>query len=645
MTTPKNLSSRYELGEIIGFGGMSEVHKARDLRLSRDVAIKVLRADLARDPTFYLRFKREAQNAAALNHPAIVAVYDTGEAEVDGGPLPYIVMEYVDGETLRDIVRGKGPLPPRRAMEIIADVCAALDFSHKAGIVHRDMKPANIMINRSGAVKVMDFGIARAIADAANPMTQTAAVIGTAQYLSPEQARGESVDARSDVYSVGCVLFEILTGEPPFTGDSPVAVAYQHVREDPRLPSLVHEGVPRELDSVVLKAMSKNPANRYQTAAEMRADLIRVLGGQKPSAPMVMTDEDRTTILGSEEPAPRSYHTVDNHDRSAYRDNDDTGEPEPVDPPSQRRTAYLTLGAVAAVIVAIALFWVLIGPGSKPDQVAVPDLSNSSVQQAEQKLEDLGFHVAIQEKPDARVAPGNVIATQPLGGSRVDEGSTITLQVSTGPAQVQVPRLTGLTRQEAEQKLNAIGLRLDPQVDKEASSTAELDKVIGQNPAEGASVEVDRAVKVTIGSGPEQVRVPNVVGQDIEVAEPNLVEGAQFKVVVQEVASSRPKGEVIATSPAGGSTAEKGSTVTVQVSLGAEFTMPSLVGLNASHAVDRLRQAGWAGSTTQIVQNTQVTLDSANVGKVLNQQPAAGSSVGRNSTIVIYTGVLPLGPP
>ena len=266
MTTPRNLSSRYELGEILGFGGMSEVHLARDVRLSRDVAIKVLRADLARDPTFYLRFRREAQNAAALNHPAIVAVYDTGEAETDAGPLPYIVMEYVDGDTLRDIVRSEGPMAPRRAMEVISDVCAALDFSHRNGIVHRDVKPANVMINRAGAVKVMDFGIARAISDASSPMTQTAAVIGTAQYLSPEQARGEQVDARSDVYSLGCVLFEILTGEPPFKGDSPVAVAYQHVREDPQTPSAVNPDIPRELDSVILKAMSKNPANRYQTA-------------------------------------------------------------------------------------------------------------------------------------------------------------------------------------------------------------------------------------------------------------------------------------------------------------------------------------------------------------------------------------------
>ncbi|MEU7763669.1 Stk1 family PASTA domain-containing Ser/Thr kinase [Nocardia sp. NPDC049190] len=633
MTTPKNLSSRYELGEIIGFGGMSEVHKARDLRLSRDVAIKVLRADLARDPTFYLRFKREAQNAAALNHPAIVAVYDTGEAEVDGGPLPYIVMEYVDGDTLRDIVRGKGPIPPRRAMEVIADVCAALDFSHKAGIVHRDMKPANIMINRAGAVKVMDFGIARAIADSSNPMTQTAAVIGTAQYLSPEQARGETVDARSDVYSVGCVLFEILTGEPPFTGDSPVAVAYQHVREDPRLPSHVHPGVPRELDSVVLKAMSKNQANRYQTAAEMRADLIRVLGGQKPSAPMVMTDEDRTTIMGSDEPPPRNYRTVER--------NDDTAEQERADPSSQRRTAYIALGAAAAIAVVLGLFWVLIGPGSRPDQVAVPDLSNRSAQQAQDALQKLGFTVAIQQKADSKVATGNVIATQPLGGSRINKKSTVTVQVSTGPAQVQVPKLTGLSQQQAEQELNAKGLRLNPNVDRKPSSTAEKDTVIEQNPSPGSKIDVDWEVVVTIGSGPEAVRVPYVVGQMIDVAQPNI-EGNGFKVVVHEVQSSKPKGEVVASSPAGGNTADKGSTVVVQVSAG-DLKMPSLIGLSVSQAVEKLRSEGWTGSTSQISQSPQGTFDAGSVGRVLSQQPSAGSSIQKSGAVALGVGVL--GPP
>ncbi|MGW4773334.1 Stk1 family PASTA domain-containing Ser/Thr kinase [Nocardia sp. NPDC004278] len=635
MTTPKNLSSRYELGEIIGFGGMSEVHKARDLRLSRDVAIKVLRADLARDPTFYLRFKREAQNAAALNHPAIVAVYDTGEAEVDGGPLPYIVMEYVDGDTLRDIVRGKGPIPPRRAMEVVADVCAALDFSHKAGIVHRDMKPANIMINRAGAVKVMDFGIARAIADSSNPMTQTAAVIGTAQYLSPEQARGETVDARSDVYSVGCVLFEILTGEPPFTGDSPIAVAYQHVREDPRLPSHVHNGVPRELDSVVLKAMSKNPANRYQSAAEMRADLIRVLGGQKPSAPMVMTDEDRTTILGSNEPPPRNFRTVER--------NDDTAEQERAEPANPRRNLYIALGAAAAVIVAFALFWVLIGPGARPDQVDVPDLSNMTAQQAQESLQKRGFTVAIQQNPNGKVATGNVISTQPLGGSRVDKGSTITVQVSTGPAQVPVPRLDGMTQQQAEQQLNANGLRMDPTVQRKPSSAQETDKVIGTEPSAGNRVDVDRAVVVILGSGPEQIRVPNVVGQDIGVAQPNLVDSAGFKITVQEVPSSKPKGEVIATNPAGGTTADKGSPVTVQVSSGDQVTMPSLIGLTSAQAVDKLRQAGWTGSAAQINQSAQGTFDTNSVGRVVSQQPAAGSSIAKTGPISVTIYVL--GPP
>src|ERR1700722_8935269 len=254
MTTPQHLSDRYELGEILGFGGMSEVHLARDVRLHRDVAVKVLRADLARDPSFYLRFRREAQNAAALSHPSIVTVYDTGEAETPTGPLPYIIMEYVEGVTLRDIVHTDGPMTPRRAIEVIADACRALGFSHQAGIIHRDVKPANIMISNTNAVKVMDFGIARAIADSSS-VTQTAAVIGTAQYLSPEQARGEPVDPRSDVYSLGCVLYEILTGEPPFTGDTPVSVAYQHVREDPIPPSERHEGISPELDAVVLKAL------------------------------------------------------------------------------------------------------------------------------------------------------------------------------------------------------------------------------------------------------------------------------------------------------------------------------------------------------------------------------------------------------
>ena len=311
MTQPRLVGGRYELGDLIGYGGMAEVHRGRDVRLGRDVAIKVLRADLARDPSFLNRFRREAQSAAGLNHPSIVSVYDTGEdVGAEGTTQPYIVMEYVEGRTLRDILKTEGRLPPRRAMEIVADVSAALDFSHRAGLVHRDVKPANVMITHSGAVKVMDFGIARAVADNSATVTQTANVIGTAQYLSPEQARGESVDARSDVYSTGCLLYELVTGVPPFQGDSPVAVAYQHVRENPSMPSSRVPGLPRALDSIVMKALAKNPQNRYQSAGEMRSDLQRALANQPVSAESVMTDAERTQFIARTPPPPVCSRTA-----------------------------------------------------------------------------------------------------------------------------------------------------------------------------------------------------------------------------------------------------------------------------------------------------------------------------------------------
>ncbi|MFF2111895.1 Stk1 family PASTA domain-containing Ser/Thr kinase [Rhodococcus koreensis] len=635
MTTPRNLSSRYELGEILGFGGMSEVHLARDVRLSRDVAIKVLRADLARDPTFYLRFRREAQNAAALNHPAIVAVYDTGEAETDAGPLPYIVMEYVDGDTLRDIVRGEGPMAPRRAMEVISDVCAALDFSHRNGIVHRDVKPANVMINRAGAVKVMDFGIARAISDASSPMTQTAAVIGTAQYLSPEQARGEQVDARSDVYSLGCVLFEILTGEPPFKGDSPVAVAYQHVREDPQTPSVVNPDIPRELDSVILKAMSKNPANRYQTAADMRSDLVRVLGGQRPSAPMVMSDEDRTTILGAVDSGAGHYRRPQTTTQAAASKTDG-GEPDKKKNPM--RLALMALGALIVVGIVGAFLW-SVGPGSKADQVTMPDVTNQAADDAETTLQNLGFRVSRQQKPDAVVATGNVITTRPVGGVQVDEGSTITLEVSSGPEQVKVPRLAGLTQQEAQQELNAVGLRLDTAVARAPSDASDVDKVIQQNPSSGASISLDSEVAVTLGTGPEQIRIPDVTGQKVEVAQANI-EGAGFKVQIQNIDSGVPKGQVVSTDPVGGSTAAKGDTIQIRVSNGNNIEMPDLTGKTVSQALAELRSAGWSGSSASLNQTQTSTLDPEMVGKIISQEQPPGSEITKNAVVSVGVGAL-----
>src|SRR5437764_3838068 len=293
-TESRLLGGRYQLGEVLGYGGMAEVHRGRDVRMGREVAIKLLRPDLARDPSFQGRFRREAQAAAALSHPAIVAVYDTGEDHHDGVVTPYIVMEYVEGRTLRDVLASEGRLLPQRALEITAQICAALEQAHRAGIVHRDIKPANVMLTSTGEVKVMDFGIARAVTGSSSTMTQTAAVIGTAHYLSPEQARGEHVDARSDIYSTGCLLYELVTGAPPFSGDTPVAVAYQHVREDPIPPSAYDQSMPPQVDAVVLKAMAKNPINRYQSADEMREDLLRAAAGEPVLAVPILAEPEAT---------------------------------------------------------------------------------------------------------------------------------------------------------------------------------------------------------------------------------------------------------------------------------------------------------------------------------------------------------------
>lgn len=492
MTTPQHLSDRYELGEILGYGGMSEVHLARDLRLNRDVAIKVLRADLARDPSFYLRFRREAQNAAALNHPAIVAVYDTGEAETATGPLPYIVMEYVDGITLRDIVKDDGPMPIRRAIEVIADSCQALNFSHQHGIIHRDVKPANIMISKTGAVKVMDFGIARAVSDAGNSVTQTAAVIGTAQYLSPEQARGETVDARSDVYSLGCVLYELLTGEPPFVGDSPVAVAYQHVREDPVAPSKHNPEIPPGLDSVVLKALSKNPDNRYQNAAEMRADLMRVYQGEQPEAPKVLTDAERSTMLST--PA---------NTRAFPASGPQTGPlPSQYEEPRRNPLSRWLVGLAALVVLTIIVtFAIILGNGPSRD-VQVPDVTGKSQSDAVAALQNLGFKTKVQKNTSSKVAPEKVIDTDPAKGSTVSAGAEVTVNVSIGPENQQVPDCHGLSFGDAVKKLQAAGFKGTFTQSETKSLPEDKGRVMATNPPAGQYSAVTNNITIVVGKGP-----------------------------------------------------------------------------------------------------------------------------------------------
>lgn len=622
---PRVLSDRYELGEILGFGGMSEVHLARDTRLHRDVAVKVLRADLARDPSFYLRFRREAQNAAALNHPAIVAVYDTGEAETPAGPLPYIVMEYVDGVTLRDIVHTDGPIPARRAIEIIADACQALNFSHNHGIIHRDVKPANIMISKANAVKVMDFGIARALADS-HSVTQTAAVIGTAQYLSPEQARGEAVDARSDVYSLGCVLYEILSGEPPFVGDSPVSVAYQHVREDPVPPSRRHSDIPAELDAVVLKALAKNPDNRYQTAAEMRADLVRVHNGEAPEAPKVLTDAERTSLLAA----------------SAGRGGEDThplsrSGPVAYPPRSPRRaSAARWLIAVAMVVVLTVAVTIAINVfGGSTRDVQVPDVAGQASADAIATLQNHGFRTRTQQKPDSAVPPDHVISTDPSTGASVDAGDEVTVNVSTGPEQREVPDVSGLTYGDAVQKLKAVGFSIFKQGN--APSPPELkDKVVGTSPPANQTSAITNEITLLIGTGPETREVPDLSGQSPDMAQTNLGVYGFTKVARIQVDSPNPAGTVVGTNPPAGQTAALDTIIELRISKGNQFVMPDLSGQFWVDAEPNLRALGWTGVLIK-------GADAPNAGdqnrnRVMSQSPQPGAGVDFGGTITLTFG-------
>ncbi|MEO6083998.1 MAG: Stk1 family PASTA domain-containing Ser/Thr kinase [Umezawaea sp.] len=653
MSTPRLLSNRYELGETLGYGGMSEVHKGRDVRLGRDVAIKVLRADLARDKTFQERFRREAQNSAALNHPAIVAVYDTGETQTEYGPLPYIVMEYVDGRTLRDMVKTQGPLSGKRAMEVMADVSAALDFSHRHGIVHRDVKPANVMITRSGAVKVMDFGIARAVHDGQAAVTQTAAVIGTAQYLSPEQARGEAVDGRSDVYASGCVLFELLTGEPPFTGDSPVAVAYQHVREDPKSPSSLNPNVTPALDAIVLKAMAKGPANRYQSAAEMRADLVRVLSGQRPSAPAVMTPEDRTAVLNQN---PRTeVVSSGRHRPSALRDDQNEYDPlaeEDAERRAKRKKATMVTLVVLLCIAVIALAaWItssLLGDNTSAgaQKVQVPGVTGKTLAAAKASLEEAGLKYKIDPVPcqpgengaTARCTADDidkVFAIDPAAGSSVPRLTEITLTYGTSPDQIAVPDVAGLTPQEAQAKLAADGWGFAQGADTvEVDDTAKIGKVAQQTPQAGVKAAKGAVVTVLLGKGPDTVQLADVKGQSVNDATSTL-EGAGFKVNTKEADSDQDQGQVLSMSPNPGRVA-KGSTVTLTVSKGNQITMPDITGMSVDQAKTKLNQLGWIGELTTTEKTT--TSDISKNGKILTQDPKSGGPITKSQRVSITVG-------
>jgi serine/threonine-protein kinase len=652
---PRILGGRYEVGELIGRGGMAEVHIGHDTRLGRTVAIKILRSDLARDPSFQARFRREAQAAASLNHPAVVAVYDTGEdvSTEPGGAVshvPFIVMEYVEGHTVRDILRDGAAVPIEEAVEITAGVLSALEYSHHAGIVHRDIKPANVMLTPTGAVKVMDFGIARAMADSAGTMTQTQAVIGTAQYLSPEQARGESVDSRSDLYSTGCLLFELLTGRPPFIGDSPVAVAYQHAREEPQPPSTFASDVPEQLDRITMKALAKDREHRYRSASEFRSDLEAVLRGGPVSAPAVgaaaaalgaagaagaLAAEPAaaaTQVLGATSPTqvvpgPAWGPTAATPARPTYG----TAAPVQEDPPRRTWLIWLLVGIAVLAIAGIA--WALInGQDQAPETATVPDVVGKSQAEAVATIEDAGLVATPLSEASLDTPFGQVTRTDPEKGTELDLGANVDVYVSSGAEAVQIPDMTSFSRQQAIDALTALGFpSANITVTTEDSGTVEKDKVVRSDPAAGESVDpTTKLVTVYLSTGNVQVR--SVVGMPFDQAKAQLEAlGLLVDSTEVETADADP-GTVVDQDRTG--TLPQRTTVVLTTAIAPTVetvNVPNnLVGMTCTDAFAALDSVNLNG----VCQQSDGT-QAAGSWKVISTNPTSGTEVEVGSTVTM----------
>jgi serine/threonine-protein kinase len=559
-TEPTVIGGRYQIAELLGRGGMAEVRKGIDTRLGRVVAVKRLRTDLASDATFQARFRREAQSSASLNHPSIVAVYDTGEeVATDGSGVaqPYIVMEYVAGRTLRDILREGRKILPERALEITSGVLSALDYSHRAGIIHRDIKPGNVMLTPSGDVKVMDFGIARAMSDASSTMTQTAAVVGTAQYLSPEQARGETVDSRSDVYSAGCLLYELLTGRPPFVGDSPVAVAYQHVRE-PALPPSDHDtDLPAEIDTIVMKALAKRLEDRYQSAAAMRADIERYLAGRPVEAVVAPLPVEPPPPVLPLTPMESTYVRPP----LPYAQDDD---------PRRRTGLWVALGILVLLLVAGAAYLLPRMFEQPPDQVQVPNLIGKTEAQARALIGDAGLAVGGVTYEPSENGKDRVIRQDPNRDQYRDPGTSVDFVVSTGKPMATVPSVVGQTKEQAADDLKTAGFQVALE---QMESDQPKGQVVETRPASGASVPEGSTITVYYSDGQE--KVPDVTGMQRAEAEQVLRDAGFRPNVVETTDTTEPAGTVIDQSPPAGEPQPENTTITIIVSSFVEPTEPT----------------------------------------------------------------------
>lgn len=672
MFIPQSLAGgRYTVGELIGHGGMAQVHIGTDTRLGRTVAIKIMRSDLAEDSIFLTRFRREARAVAQLNNPNIVSIYDSGEEQLEDAAgntvqVPYIVMEYIKGQTLRDIIQVNGSLSPQDVEQVMIGVLNALDYSHRMGIIHRDIKPGNIMISDQGTVKVMDFGIARAMDDSSATMTQNQGVVGTAQYLSPEQARGEQVGAKSDLYSAGCVLYEMLTGKPPFTGDSAVAIAYQHVSETATPISTLIPGLDKRWDSIVAKAMAKDTENRYADAAAFRQDIVTLAHGGMPIAanahpltdlsktsqvqdipqtaamPQAPVEQTSTLSTGS---LPAAYGPAAADSASAPAAGTSTralARKEEQDKKKRRNiiiiSAVVGIAALAAIMLGIWFAY-----NSQNNLVSVPTIDSSmSASTAKETIESAGLHFQQETDDNSSEPRGTFTRQDPTGGTRVAKGSTVRVWFSSGPKARTIPNVKGMTQQAATSALTSAGFKVSS-VATENSATVEKDHVTRTDPASGTQQPQGTSVILYISTG--QTTVPTgLVGKSQSEAVRQLNNNGFNTNIMQENSDSVAAGNVTRVDPAEGSTVSQGATITVYISSGPKMiTTPSQSSLSAyagegSKLASYLKSLGFTNVT--VSGNGSDPVDTVTFGgKKLEN--ISDSQIASNTAIVITTGSAP----
>lgn len=631
------LHDRYELESLIARGGMAEVYLALDTQLNRRVAVKILFPEYAREQSFVERFRREAQAAANLNHPNIVSIYDWGQSE----GTYFIVMEYVKGKSLRELLQEKGKLDSDEIAEYATDVSSALAYAHQNGVVHRDIKPGNILITESGQVKVTDFGIARA--GTSESLTQTGSVMGTATYFSPEQAQGYSVDGRSDIYSLGIVMYELATGAAPFTADTPIAVAFKHVSEKLVPPSVKNPEIASDFEAIICKCLEKDPDRRYANANDVHDDCIRFVRRRPVMAKTPGTYDASTTVanaalvdddLNRTQAVPASVATgiaTDLNDGTDLDSNAYTFESK-----SRKGPTIAVISIIVLLILAVGtvLFVAASGDDTTGKRINLPNVVGKTRADAQKELTNLGFEVKISQQVNAAVEAGLVYAQDPEAGTKLKKGNTVTISVSLGVGESRIPDVTGLSYTDAALKLEEEGFKAIRM--EEESDSVEVDKVTRTKPKKGTKVDRGSDVEVYVSLGPATKAVLNVVGLDSTTAAAQLGQ-ADFQVVTTEEASDTiPVGKVIRTDPVANTMVQRGSTVTIFVSTGpAQVTLPNVVGMDKDTAV----------STLQSVTGGSVTISEAvsplNVGKVISQTPVAGTKVTKGSSVSIIVGKAP----